>query len=60
MLTLSKKTQVFALAILGGMLFFLGGCSSTPEEPSTSRTTQDVRGDSDRFFQKMEHEEKKE
>ena len=35
------------------------GCSSTPEESPSSPTKQDMRGDSDRFFQKMEQEEKK-
>lgn len=56
---MSRKTGVFSLVILGGMFFLGVGCSSTPEEPPSSRTTQDTRGDSDRFFQKMEKEEKK-
>lgn len=60
MVRMNRKRQFLALMIFG-LISFLGlGCSSTPEEASTSRTTQDVRGDSDRFFQKMEHEEKKE
>lgn len=59
MLKMNLKTQVVVLVIMGMMVFFVAGCSSTPEEPSSSRTTQDVRGESDRFFQKMGEEEKK-
>ena len=55
----NKKKPIFAIGVMS-VMFLLGvGCSSTPEEPSSSRTTQDVRGDSDRFFQQMGEEEKK-
>ncbi len=60
MLRMNRKWKIMALMIIGLIAFLGAGCSSTPEEPSSSRTTQDVRGDSDRFFQKMEQEEKKE
>ncbi len=57
MMTRQRWIGVFMVV---GMAWFLGiGCSSGPEEPPASRTTQDIRGDSDRFFQKMEREEEK-
>ena len=59
-LPMSRKKQIVALVVLGVVVFVGVGCSSGPEEPSSSRTTQDTRGDSDRFFQKMEKEEQKE
>jgi len=57
---MSRKKQIVAFVVLGVVVFLGVGCSSGPEEPSSSRTTQDTRGDSDRFFQKMEKEEQKE
>lgn len=43
-----------------GVVMILGvGCSTGPEESTTPPTTQETRGDSDRFFQKMEQEENK-
>lgn len=59
MLEMSRKKLGLPFVIIGVMLVFGVGCSSGPDEAPSSRTTQDVRGDSDRFFQKMEHEEKK-
>ncbi|MCH7615164.1 MAG: hypothetical protein IH978_05440 [Nitrospinae bacterium] len=56
---MSRKKQIVALVVLGVVVILGVGCSSGPEEPSSSRTTQDTRGDSDRFFQKMEQEENK-
>ena len=58
-LTMSRKKQIGAFVVLGLVVLLGVGCSSGPEEPSSSRTTQDRRGDSDRFFQKMEQEENK-
>ncbi|MDT7041788.1 hypothetical protein [Candidatus Nitronereus thalassa] len=55
----SQQNPICVLVMLSIVWLFGVGCSSTPEEPSTSRTTQEMRGDSDRFFQKMEQEEKK-
>ncbi len=56
---MSQKKQIVALVVLGVVVILGVGCSSGPEESSSSRTTQDTRGDSDRFFQKMEQEENK-
>jgi hypothetical protein len=56
---MSRKKQIVAFMVLSVVVFLGGGCSSGPEEPSSSRTTQDARGDLDRFFQKMEQEENK-
>ena len=56
---MSRKKQIGAFLVLGVVVFLGVGCSSGPEEPSSSPTTQDARGDSDRFFQKMEQEENK-
>lgn len=38
-------------------VFFIG-CANKPKEPEVQPSVQDVRGDSDRFFKKMEQEEK--
>jgi len=57
---MSRKNQIVLMGALGLVVLLGVGCSSVPEEPSSSRTTQDTRGDSDRFFQKMEKEEQKE
>ena len=51
------------LNVVGGLSLLictvLFGCANQPKESTTSQpTVQDVRGDSDRFFQKMESEEK--
>ena len=59
MLKINQTHAIWILAMLGFILFLGTGCSSAPEEASNSRTIQDVRGDSDRFFQKMGEEEKK-
>ena len=57
---MSEMHKVFGSLLFAAFVLFGVGCASGPEETSTSRTTEDVRGDSDRFFQKMEKEEKKE
>ncbi len=57
---MNRKNQIVLMGALGLVVLLGVGCSSVPEEPSSSRTTQDTRGDSDRFFQKMEKEEQKE
>jgi hypothetical protein len=50
------KVPALCLAlVLGG--FSLLGCASDPT-PASSRTTQEVKGDSDRFFEKMKQEER--
>jgi hypothetical protein len=40
-----------------GIAFLLYGCGSSPEAPDTTPTTSEIRGDSDRFFEKMQKEE---
>lgn len=56
---IENRQRLIGSLIVLGLVFGAGvGCSSTPEESDTSRSIQDVRGDSDRFFQKMEKEEK--
>ena len=57
--TMHREIVVYPLVVLSFVILVGAGCSSGPEETSSSRKTQDVRGDSDRFFQKMEQEEKK-
>jgi len=56
-----KGSNRFLVALMVfGFVWILGaGCASAPEDPAPSRGTEDVRGDSDRFFQKMEKEEMK-
>ena len=57
MMMLKPYTWFFVLGIIA-CTYVVGGCSSTPEQTSSTPTNQDIRGDSDRFFHKMEHEEK--
>jgi len=56
---MSEKKQIVAFVVLGVVVFLGVGCSSGPEESSSSSPEQEARGDSDRFFQKMEQEENK-
>ena len=46
------------LAVVGLMATIWTGCSSTPPAGPAQPTTQQIRGDSDRFFDKMKQEEK--
>lgn len=56
---MNQNTQRSVFVLVAFVMLVGLGCSTTSEEPSSSRTTQDARGDSDRFFQKMEQEEDK-
>lgn len=56
---MNRNTQRSVFALVAFVMLVGLGCSTTPEEPASSRTTQDARGDSDRFFQKLEQEEQK-
>jgi hypothetical protein len=51
-----SATVIMASAYLAGVM--LVGCSSTPE-PQPEPSKQEIRQDSDRFFQKMGQEEGK-
>ena len=50
--------QVVALVLVTGWLLALG-CSSEPKKPPIQQPTyKDVRGDSDRFFEKQKQDER--
>lgn len=49
-------TTSFLLTLVGGTLMM--SCSSTPE-PQPEPSQQEIRQDADRFFQKMDREERK-
>ncbi len=46
------------LAMVGVTLLTWAGCSSAPPAGPAQPTPQQIRGDSDRFFDKMKQEEK--
>jgi hypothetical protein len=52
----TQTTAIMFSTIMAGLM--LAGCSSTPE-PQPEPSKQDIRQDSDRFFQKMGQEEGK-
>jgi len=44
--------------LVGVAVLTWAGCSSSPPPAPAQPTTQQIRGDSDRFFDKMKQEEK--
>lgn len=46
------------LAMVGFTMLTWAGCSSAPPSAPAQPTPQQIRGDSDRFFDKMKQEEK--
>ena len=46
------------VTLVGVAALTWAGCSSSPPPAPTQPTTQQIRGDSDRFFDKMKQEEK--
>ena len=49
--------SILPLVVGVGGLLLVQGCSSAPEPTTEPKTTQEIRGDSDRFFNKMQEEE---
>lgn len=49
--------EIVRLGMVLGVALLLYACGSSPEPPPTPPTTQEIRGDSDRFFEKMQKEE---
>lgn len=49
--------RIVSTGLLCGSLFLVAGCGSSPQAESSDPSVQTIRGDSDRFFQKMEKEE---
>lgn len=46
------------VTLVGVAVLTWAGCSSSPPPAPAQPTTQQIRGDSDRFFDKMKQEEK--
>jgi hypothetical protein len=46
------------LAVVGALVLTWAGCSSGPPPGPPQPTTQQIRSDSDRFFDKMKQDEK--
>ena len=54
----ASLTRVSFFSVVIIVMTIIGGCSSTPE-PQPGPSKQEIRQDSDRFFQKMGGEENK-